>query len=158
MFESFLYPTETYFSSLIFFNNTEHFNILQFTPQYLILNDLISDTFLYQFYCNLANLDSLSFFVNFCDFNKLNGFASITGQAISNFAITLDYSVFWGIERIQTAELQPNTFFLNYLNSVQIDKIDYFNYAATYHYSIPVVKLYYPEPYIASASFMHTDL
>lgn len=27
-----------------------------------------------------------------------------------------------------------------------------------YHYSIPTVKLFYPEPFIAAASFMHSDL
>ena len=29
---------------------------------------------------------------------------------------------------------------------------------AIYHYSIPTVKLFYPEPFIAAASFMHTDI
>ena len=32
------------------------------------------------------------------------------------------------------------------------------NITAIYHYSIPNVKLSYPEPFIASPSFMHTDL
>lgn len=32
------------------------------------------------------------------------------------------------------------------------------NIQAIYHYSIPNVKLSYPEPFIASASFMHSDL
>jgi hypothetical protein len=27
-----------------------------------------------------------------------------------------------------------------------------------YHYSIPQTKLYYPEPYIASPSFIHNDI
>lgn len=30
--------------------------------------------------------------------------------------------------------------------------------AAILHYSVPTVKLAYPEPFIASASLMHTDL
>ena len=32
------------------------------------------------------------------------------------------------------------------------------NITSIYHYSIPNVKLSYPEPFIASPSFMHTDL
>ena len=32
------------------------------------------------------------------------------------------------------------------------------NIASLYHYSIPTTKLAYPEPFIASASFMHSDL
>ena len=32
------------------------------------------------------------------------------------------------------------------------------NITSIYHYSIPNVKLAYPEPFIASPSFMHTDL
>jgi hypothetical protein len=32
------------------------------------------------------------------------------------------------------------------------------NVQTIYHYSIPNTKLFYPEPFIASASFMHTDL
>jgi hypothetical protein len=32
------------------------------------------------------------------------------------------------------------------------------NMTALYHYSVPNVKLAYPEPFIASASFMHSDL
>ena len=32
------------------------------------------------------------------------------------------------------------------------------NITSTYHYSIPNVKMCYPEPFIASPSFMHTDL
>ncbi len=32
------------------------------------------------------------------------------------------------------------------------------NVQTIYHYSVPTTKLFYPEPYIASASFMHSDL
>jgi hypothetical protein len=32
------------------------------------------------------------------------------------------------------------------------------NLQSIYHYSIPNTKLFYPEPFIASASFMHSDL
>lgn len=40
-----------------------------------------------------------------------------------------------------------------------IDDLDNLeNLTAIYHYSVPNAKLSYPEPFIASASFMHTDL
>ena len=40
---------------------------------------------------------------------------------------------------------------LQFLNNLE-------NVSSVYHYSIPNVKLAYPEPFIASPSFMHTDL
>jgi hypothetical protein len=44
----------------------------------------------------------------------------------------------------------------------QTDDLNLFNnlenIKTIYHYSIPNTKLAYPEPFIASASFMHTDL
>jgi hypothetical protein len=45
---------------------------------------------------------------------------------------------------------------------IHLDDLSYFhnltNVTATYHYSIPTTKLAYPEPFIASASFMHNDI
>jgi len=32
------------------------------------------------------------------------------------------------------------------------------NVKSVYHYSVPNTRLSYPEPFIASASFMHSDL
>jgi len=44
----------------------------------------------------------------------------------------------------------------------QIEDITLFsnleNIQTIYHYSVPNTKLAYPEPFIASASFMHSDL
>jgi hypothetical protein len=44
----------------------------------------------------------------------------------------------------------------------QIEDIALFNnlenVTAVYHYSVPNVKLYYPEPFIASPTFIHNDL
>ena len=49
---------------------------------------------------------------------------------------------------------------ITYIN--QTDDMSIFNslenITSVYHYSIPNVKLAYPEPFIASPSFMHTDL
>jgi hypothetical protein len=44
----------------------------------------------------------------------------------------------------------------------QTEDLDFFqsleNIKTIYHYSIPNVRLSYPEPFIASASFMHNDI
>jgi hypothetical protein len=49
---------------------------------------------------------------------------------------------------------------ITYIN--QIEDLDLYNnlenIASVYHYSIPNVRLSYPEPFIASPSFMHSDL
>ena len=67
-----------------------------------------------------------------------------------------DYSflIFFNDSNIYTKSL------ITYIN--QTDDISLFhnleNITSIYHYSIPNVKLAYPEPFIASPSFMHTDL
>ncbi len=43
-------------------------------------------------------------------------------------------------------------------NEINNLSVNLSNLETVYHYSIPNVKLSYPEPYIASASFMHSDL
>jgi len=51
--------------------------------------------------------------------------------------------------------------FLNFFEQTQeiirltshLDNLD-----SIYHYSVPNIKLFYPEPFIASASFMHSDI
>jgi hypothetical protein len=40
----------------------------------------------------------------------------------------------------------------------QVSSLPIENLFTSYHYSIPNVKLYYPEPFVASASLMHSDL
>lgn len=44
------------------------------------------------------------------------------------------------------------------LNTTQSDLMALDQNAAILHYSVPTVKLAYPEPFIASASLMHSDL
>jgi hypothetical protein len=45
---------------------------------------------------------------------------------------------------------------------LKFDDVSYFdnltNVTSLYQYSIPTTKLAYPEPFVASASFMHSDL
>lgn len=111
---------------------------------------------------NFLNLDNLLFFENqtillvenlnpkqsffklfdtniFFEFNSLTDFTFL--DVNSNFHSN-DKSVTTFIS--QTEELVTST-------SLQ-------NAHAIYHYSIPNAKLAYPEPFIAAASFMHTDL
>ena len=49
---------------------------------------------------------------------------------------------------------------LNFLdtNAESLISTNFDNIQTIYHYSIPNTKLFYPEPFIASASFMHSDL
>ena len=64
----------------------------------------------------------------------------------------IDYNFFL----TNTLSLETS-FFLQQLNTTNIlNEVD--NIKTIYHYSIPNTKLYYPEPYLAAASFMHTDL
>lgn len=57
--------------------------------------------------------------------------------------------------------MSPTTDFLTFFEQTQeiikltshLDNLD-----SLYHYSVPNVKLFYPEPFIASASFMHSDI
>lgn len=46
----------------------------------------------------------------------------------------------------------------NWDTSDNVLSLNYENPVITYHYSIPISKLAYPEPFIASASLMHSDL
>lgn len=68
----------------------------------------------------------------------------------------LDYN-FLIFFRNDDAHLKSVVTFIN-----QLEDIDFFNnldnVKAIYHYSVPNSKLAYPEPFVASASFMHTDL
>lgn len=50
-----------------------------------------------------------------------------------------------------------NDFYINYLN-IDFNLFTDTSNFSLYHYSIPNVKLYYPEPFIASPTFMHDDI
>ncbi len=45
----------------------------------------------------------------------------------------------------------------NTLNTINVQP-HFENVITAYHYSIPTTKLAYPEPFVASASLMHSDL
>jgi hypothetical protein len=85
---------------------------------------------------NYFNFENYSFFfdlLSYSDFNFvfLNNNLNLHSQSLVTFINqTQDVNFFNNLENIKTI----------------------------YHYSIPNVKLSYPEPFIASASFMHTDI
>ncbi len=77
-----------------------------------------------------------------------------------NFLFYLsDYSNFNTLKFFNDSSLYTKSLIL-FIN--QGDDLDLYknleNITSIYHYSIPNVKLCYPEPFIASPSFMHTDL
>jgi hypothetical protein len=86
-----------------------------------------------QNYFHLADYSFLLFLGDFTDFNVLS---------LSRDANLYTKSLVTFINQIEDI-----TFFNN-LENVQ----------TIYHYSIPNTKLAYPEPFIASASLMHSDL
>jgi hypothetical protein len=51
---------------------------------------------------------------------------------------------------------------INLIHSLPDDQLDNYNnleaIRSQYHSSVPLRKLQYPEPFIASASFIHTDI
>lgn len=70
-----------------------------------------------------------------------------------------DYSNYNFLKFFNNSNLYTKSL-ITYIN--QIDDLDLYNnlenVTSIYHYSVPNVKLCYPEPFIASPSFMHTDL
>lgn len=84
-------------------------------------------------YFNFFTLETFFFYFNWYNVSTLNFF---------NFSFS------------------SNFFLENYLSHLQnlhsFSNLE--NLGTLYHYSIPTSKLAYPEPFIASASFMHSDL
>ncbi len=70
------------------------------------------------------------------------------------------FSINFNSIQILSWSLNSNNLLFNFVD--QLEDIHLFdnleNITSIYHYSIPTVKLAYPEPYIASASLMHNDL
>ncbi len=83
--------------------------------------------------------------------------------------ILIDLSLIFSSTLVISLPLTPNLVFktsttalgsnpLNGVSSAATPNHALSNLVSTYHYSIPNVKLSYPEPFTASASFMHADL
>jgi len=96
-------------------------------------------------------------------FFNLPNYIDITTQYIdssytTDFIYNQPYFTIIDYNFFSTTMLSLETnFFINQLNTNSVlNEVD--NIKTIYHYSIPNTKLYYPEPYLAAASFMHTDL
>jgi len=86
-----------------------------------------------QSYTNIKNYDFFLQFFTLSDYNFLNLMSepNLHAKSIITFINqTEDLSLFSNLENTTTV----------------------------YHYSIPNTKLFYPEPFIAAPSFMHSDL
>jgi hypothetical protein len=101
---------------------------LNFDNEFLLINENLS---LKQSLFNFNNFNFFFLLFNFTNFNF------IFFNRLENSAILLDFIN-------QTEDI----FFFHNLENVK----------SVYHYSIPNTKLAYPEPFIASASMMHSDL
>jgi hypothetical protein len=99
-------------------------------------------------------METPDFFAIFETFDRA---ANSDAYAMSqNFQFLSSEDIF---ENTQFTDLTPSTAILESVPNLPefaLNTND--NVTAIYHYSIPTSKLAYPEPFIASASFMHTDL
>ncbi len=105
---------------------------------------------------------SMSNFINESLLLSENFFENNDALLASNYNFLFylsDYSNFNTLKFFNDSSLYTKSLIL-FIN--QGDDLDLYknleNITSIYHYSIPNVKLCYPEPFIASPSFMHTDL
>ena len=108
---------------------------------------------------NFTNVLNLSSEVSLFNENLFSGSNHFIFSDYNYLILLSDYTSFNAVKLFDDADLYSKTL-LTYIN--QIDDLDLYdnleNITSIYHYSIPNVKLSYPEPFIASPSFMHTDL
>jgi len=133
--------TINFFGDNFFLNNFFFDNLLShnfFLDSSFILNFFIDSIFIHNFF------DYKNTFLNF----NSNNFFSLTSFSDSTILSFFDDS------DLYTKSL------ITYID--KIDEMSIFqnleNISSIYHYSVPNVKLAYPEPFIASPSFIHSDL
>ena len=120
--------TESFFNQS-FISNSSIFSC----PDYLFFDNFINDI-------SYLNATNYSFFLNLIDFS------SSTSLKFFDKSLINSNSIVSFIDQIDDA-LDD----LNLYNNLE-------NITSIYHYSTPNVKICYPEPFIASPSFMHSDL
>lgn len=76
----------------------------------------------------------------------------------ANLIIQASYNNIWFAELITQPLNVDATLFHNHDFISPSNRKHLENTKSIYHYSIPTVKLFYPEPFIAAASFMHNDI
>ena len=174
------FPTTFEFSSSnsIFLENFQvpslFDNQVSFKNSYSTINNFFVDNNLFD---NLyfSNLFFENFSFNFFTSDIFLIFLELTNNFIfHNFLNSSDLFLKSGTGSFFFLNLFANSTSLNFLDDYDlytksvvtyIDKIDEMsifqnleNISSTYHYSVPNVKLAYPEPFIASPSFIHSDL
>jgi len=154
-----LLPLEFYAHDL---NLTESLNVLTLT-------DTLADTFSTSSYntvsVNLSVLNESILLLNNDNFQQTASTATYSTFLEDNLnELGLTESDFLGLfpsESLSNLEHNPTTD-LNLIHTLPTDQLnDYTNLEAVksqYHSSVPLRKLQYPEPFIASASFIHTDI
>ncbi len=108
---------------------------------------------------NSAALLSLTNELSFFNENFLNGNDNLVFSNYDYLFFLTDYSNYSLIKFYNDSSLYTKSLitFINQLDDCELyNNLE--NITSVYHYSIPNVKLAYPEPFIASPSFMHTDL
>jgi hypothetical protein len=157
------------FQTPSFLNNQESLNNSYSTINNFFLdNTFFTNTHFFNSFSEntLFNFFSLDFFLIFASLTDVLKFDNFF--IFSNFLLNSGNNFFFPLN------VFSNSTFLNFFEDYDlytksvvtyIDKIDEMaifqnleNISSTYHYSVPNVKLAYPEPFIASPSFIHSDL
>lgn len=122
-------------------------NSFSFASENLFNNLFLSDS------PDLAISDFL-FLDNFC-----NTTSYLTFIDYSYFFNIIDFSYYTSLKFFDKTSFSNNSLitFIDQIDDLNLyDNLE--NITSIYHYSIPNVKICYPEPFIASPSFMHSDL
>ena len=147
------FQTSSFFENKLFLNNssyqvTNFFGDNFFLDSFFIFNFFLDSFFIFNFFVDSVFIHN--FFDcknNFLNFNS-NGLFALTSFSDSTSLVFLDDSDLYSKSLI------------TYID--RIDEMSIFrnleNISSIYHYSVPNVKLAYPEPFIASPSFSHSDL
>lgn len=99
-------------------------------------------------------ISNFLFLDNFCGTASLFSFSDY-----SYFFNIIDFSYYTSINIFNKTSFSGNSLitFIDQIDDLNLyDNLE--NITSIYHYSIPNVKICYPEPFIASPSFMHSDL
>ena len=157
------FQNSSFFENKLFLNNSSY-QVTNFFGDNFFLNNLSSNSFfLDSFLFNNFFLDSFFIFNFFVDsvfiynfFDYKNNFLNFNSNGL--FALT-SFSDSTSLVFLDDSDLYAKSL-ITYID--RIDEMSIFrnleNISSIYHYSVPNVKLAYPEPFIASPSFIHSDL
>lgn len=99
---------------------------------------------------------SNEFFTITEDFNLKQNYFEYDNFLFFFFFNDLFLPNFLNINEFFNTNLEIVIDFIDQLEEIESENLE--NIKSVYHYSIPNTKLSYPEPFIASATFMHSDL